>query len=156
MKRFILLSAVAAFLSAFGSFPAIAGAEKPGNRIETVLKDEKGNMLKYPSCTITPANGHPVYRIRVAVDGKVIIAKNTSGLLRCRHKENNFKARLLRHTVNHVTMHTLPAPAFDPKKKCQAKCFELLDVPLDASAFPDQFYAAQTPAFYPCMQKCLD
>lgn len=155
MKRFVLLGAAAVCLSALAVFPAVASAEEPGSRIETVLMNERGQKLKYPSCTLTPANGFPIYSLRVAVNGKVIIAKNTSGLLRCRHKGKDHEARLDGHKTGRVTLRALPSPNFNPRDKCRAKCFKLLDIPIDASAFPDQFYADQTPEFFPCLEKCF-
>ena len=154
MKRFVLPGVAAICLSVLAVFPAAASAEEPGSRIETVLTNEQGQELKYPSCTLTPANGFPVYSLRVAVNGKVIIAKNTRGLLRCRHKRKDHEARLDGHQTNRVTLQTLPPPNFSPRDKCRAECFKLLDVPIDASAFPDQFYADQTPEFFPCIEKC--
>ncbi|MFQ5671950.1 MAG: hypothetical protein ACE5G9_02570 [Nitrospinales bacterium] len=116
-------------------------------------------MLKYPSCTLTPADGHPVYPIRVAVDGKVIIRKNTSGLLRCRHHGKNLEVTLQQHQADQVTMQTLSLTATHWKSRtmtqCQAECFKLIDVPPDAARFPDRFYAEETPEFYQCMKKCL-
>lgn len=159
MKRFFLKSAVATVLLACGFFLNAADAEDPGQRIETIVKNEKGDELRYPSCTLTPADGSPVYPIRVEVDGKVVIKKNTSGLLRCRYKKKNHEAMLSGHMESHVTMRTLPSTANDGEndspKKCRAECFKLIDVPLDAAKFPDRFYAEDTPAFYQCMYKCL-
>lgn len=159
MQRFFLKSATATVLLACGFFLNVADAEDPGQRIETVVKNEKGDKLLYPSCTLTPADGTPVYPIRVEVDGKVVIKKNTSGLLRCRYKGKNHEAMLSRHRASHVTMRTLPPATNDRENdslnKCRAECFKLIDVPLDASMFPDRFYAEDTPAFYQCMYKCL-
>jgi|GEM_PF-6080260 len=156
MRRFVLRAAAAVLASA--TFLAAAGAEDPGQRVETVLKDEKGAVLEYPSCFLTPADGHPVYPIRVEVNGRVIIRKDTSGLLRCRHHGENLEATLRRHQANQVTLHTLPPMANGGSNKamnkCQVECFKLIDVPPDASRFPDRFYAEETPEFYQCMQTC--